>query len=397
MKNSVSHDDIWCFDLTSRTWSCPEVVPLCRGDSCRSRDASMGHHGHGLGSNSINDGDDDDDNSSDGDDDGDDDDEESSDDDIMVDDELELDNSLILDRGGHTLTAVSPSRFIVFGGQNRHVVLNDVIVFDWEVIPAGDLPETVRLTWHRPAVRGLLPPKRSQHLAFAYNKSLYILFGHDGHGRMLGDIWSLNCSNSNSNSGWSWRQERASGACVPDPAGASSATLINGRDLYVFGGRIRNNLFTNALRVLDVDTMVWRRAVQTKGHSPSPRAAHSATLIGEHKLAIIGGSSGDERMDDVHILDLHTLTWSCPSVSLSSQWMRDALSGGSSSGTLRATAAGAAQGAAGQRLGPGPHSVHTAVPLENPCDEEGLILFGGFDGTRCFSDAYFLTVERPAR
>ncbi len=99
---------------------------------------------------------------------------------------------------------------------------------------------------------------------------------------------------------------------------------------------------------LDVETYVWRK-VQTHGTPPQPRANHSSALLdnkncrrttasttttttttdtapstgttsnivgsgGRSHLFIFGGWNGTERLNDIHILDTVTSTWSTPRI-----------------------------------------------------------------------------------
>jgi hypothetical protein len=83
--------------------------------------------------------------------------------------------------------------------------------------------------------------------------------------------------------------------------------------IYVFrGGNGREYL--NDLHVLDVQTMTWRR-VETTGAIPQQRANHSSAMLVETaELFIFGGWNGTERLNDIHILDTRTSTWTCPHV-----------------------------------------------------------------------------------
>ncbi|KAI8360263.1 hypothetical protein B0O80DRAFT_370606, partial [Mortierella sp. GBAus27b] len=86
--------------------------------------------------------------------------------------------------------------------------------------------------------------------------------------------------------------------------------------LYVFGGFDQyTDAVNNDLYRLDVETMMWERLIYTKGEPPSKRNDHSATLWGDDRIVIFGGS--DERnhyCNDVHILHTRTLTWESPEV-----------------------------------------------------------------------------------
>ncbi|KAG0287814.1 hypothetical protein BGZ96_008299 [Linnemannia gamsii] len=86
--------------------------------------------------------------------------------------------------------------------------------------------------------------------------------------------------------------------------------------LYVFGGFHQyTDAVNNDLYRLDVETMVWEKLIYTKGEPPSKRNDHSASLWGDDRIVIFGGS--DERnqyCNDVHILNVRTLTWETPEV-----------------------------------------------------------------------------------
>ncbi|KAI1316384.1 hypothetical protein EDD11_010026 [Mortierella claussenii] len=87
--------------------------------------------------------------------------------------------------------------------------------------------------------------------------------------------------------------------------------------LYVFGGFHQyTDAVNNDLYRLDVETMLWEKLIYTKGEPPSKRNDHSASLWGDDRIVIFGGS--DERnqyCSDVHILHVRTLTWETPEVS----------------------------------------------------------------------------------
>lgn len=74
--------------------------------------------------------------------------------------------------------------------------------------------------------------------------------------------------------------------------------------------------YLNDLHALDVETYNWR-TVETQGTAPQQRANHSSALLdhnGKSELFIFGGWNGSERLNDIHILDTETSTWSTPRV-----------------------------------------------------------------------------------
>mmetsp|Transcript_2484 Transcript_2484/g.6503 ORF Transcript_2484/g.6503 Transcript_2484/m.6503 type:complete len:493 (-) Transcript_2484:273-1751(-) len=93
-----------------------------------------------------------------------------------------------------------------------------------------------------------------------------------------------------------------------------SADFVSSRgEIYVFrGGNGREYL--NDLHALDTHTYEWRR-VETRGAIPQQRANHSSAVLEEtSELFIFGGWNGKERLNDIHVLDTMTGTWTKPDV-----------------------------------------------------------------------------------
>mmetsp|Transcript_23008 Transcript_23008/g.33959 ORF Transcript_23008/g.33959 Transcript_23008/m.33959 type:complete len:604 (+) Transcript_23008:356-2167(+) len=110
-----------------------------------------------------------------------------------------------------------------------------------------------------------------------------------------------------------WDQPEMLGT-PPGPCNMHSADFVSKRrEVYVFrGGNGREYL--NDLHALDVDTYRWR-LVETTGCLPQQRANHSSAYLEEtDELFIFGGWNGRERLNDIHILDTETSTWSRPHV-----------------------------------------------------------------------------------
>ena len=85
------------------------------------------------------------------------------------------------------------------------------------------------------------------------------------------------------------------------------------REILVFRGG-NGQEYLNDLHALHVDTFRWRH-VETNGSTPSQRANHASAILEETaELIIFGGWNGRERLNDVHILDIRTSTWTCPIV-----------------------------------------------------------------------------------
>ncbi|EPS63465.1 hypothetical protein M569_11319, partial [Genlisea aurea] len=97
---------------------------------------------------------------------------------------------------------------------------------------------------------------------------------------------------------------------IPVARSGQSATLF-GSKLVMFGGEDRKRRLLNDVHVLDLETMTWKSVAATK-NAPSPRYDHSATLHAERYLYIFGGCSHSVFFNDIHLLDLETMEWSLP-------------------------------------------------------------------------------------
>eukprot|EP01113_Clastostelium_recurvatum_P011150 TRINITY_DN15627_c0_g1_i1.p1 TRINITY_DN15627_c0_g1~~TRINITY_DN15627_c0_g1_i1.p1 ORF type:complete len:606 (+),score=137.56 TRINITY_DN15627_c0_g1_i1:174-1991(+) len=106
-----------------------------------------------------------------------------------------------------------------------------------------------------------------------------------------------------------WTRPPASGL-FPSPRGAHSSTLIESK-MFVFGGFDGSKLL-NDLYVYSSDSMRWSKAVVT-GSVPSARGGHTATPVGP--LLVLFGGGSPHSLTDVHVLDTERMEWSAPVVS----------------------------------------------------------------------------------
>ncbi|KAI3470525.1 hypothetical protein Pfo_027188 [Paulownia fortunei] len=97
---------------------------------------------------------------------------------------------------------------------------------------------------------------------------------------------------------------------VPVARSGQSVTLF-GSKLIMFGGEDGNRRLLNDVHVLDLETMTWS-AVETTQTPPPPRFDHIAALHAERYLFIFGGCSHSVFFNDLHVLDLETMEWSQP-------------------------------------------------------------------------------------
>lgn len=96
----------------------------------------------------------------------------------------------------------------------------------------------------------------------------------------------------------------------PVSRGGQSVTLV-GTSLVIFGGEDAKRSLLNDLHILDLETMTWDE-IDAVGVPPSPRSDHAAAVHAERYLLIFGGGSHAACFNDLHVLDLQTMEWSRP-------------------------------------------------------------------------------------
>lgn len=166
-------------------------------------------------------------------------------------------------------------------------------------------------------VTGNPPPGRNGHSATLAtdpddedNGRIIIIGGWLGTGPLAAsDMHVLDISNGGKQLRW---YQPALRGTPPGPCNMHSADYVSSRrEVYVFrGGNGREYL--NDLHALNTRSLVWRK-VETTGQIPQQRANHSSAILEETgELFIFGGWNGTERLNDIHVLDTATSTWTAP-------------------------------------------------------------------------------------
>ncbi|KAL4576805.1 hypothetical protein LXL04_012905 [Taraxacum kok-saghyz] len=99
---------------------------------------------------------------------------------------------------------------------------------------------------------------------------------------------------------------------VPEARGGQSVSLV-GSKLIMFGGEDKKRQLMNDVHVLDLNTFTWT-VLETIQTPPSPRFDHTAAVHANRYLLIFGGCSHSMFFNDLHVLDLETLEWSNPQI-----------------------------------------------------------------------------------
>ncbi|KAL3664097.1 hypothetical protein V7S43_010982 [Phytophthora oleae] len=165
------------------------------------------------------------------------------------------------------------------------------------------LLDVSRRTWRELTheTRGRAPAGRNGHTATLAERKLFILGGWLGSGPLAAaDLHVLHLDTL------TWEQPELTTAL--GPCNMHTADYVARlRSILVFrGGDGREYL--NDLHALQLDSMTWI-TVRTRGRAPAPRANHSSALVGDD-LLVFGGWDGRQRLNDIHVLDTRSMTWS---------------------------------------------------------------------------------------
>ncbi|XP_018420476.1 PREDICTED: rab9 effector protein with kelch motifs-like [Nanorana parkeri] len=196
-------------------------------------------------------------------------------------------------RTGHTTVFDPESRRIyVFGGSKNKKWFNDVHILDTEA-----------WRWRSVEAQGKVPPL-SYHSCSLFQGELFVYGGVFPRPNPQPD----GCSDSVyifDPQHEIWYQPIVLGK-KPLARSGHTASLLN-RELYIFGGWDTPVCY-NDLFLLDLGLMEFS-PVEVNGTSPSPRCWHSAASVSETSFLIHGGYDGNRALNDTHMFNTVTKTW----------------------------------------------------------------------------------------
>ncbi|CRG94858.1 protein phosphatase containing kelch-like domains, putative [Plasmodium gallinaceum] len=158
------------------------------------------------------------------------------------------------------------------------------------------------------------------------------------------------------------RKEKQKGD-IPAPRFGHTATYLGNNKVAIFGGAVgdagKYNI-TDDIYIYDLTQNKWKKLLTE--NTPTARAAHAAACVDEQQLVIYGGATGGGSLslDDLYILDLRRE----PRYS----WMIVPTKG----------------------VTPGRRYGHVMV-----YSKPNLVVFGGNDGQHTLNDVWFMHVEMP--
>eukprot|EP00282_Hemiselmis_andersenii_P033114 CAMPEP_0169473832 /NCGR_PEP_ID=MMETSP1042-20121227/25923_1 /TAXON_ID=464988 /ORGANISM="Hemiselmis andersenii, Strain CCMP1180" /LENGTH=751 /DNA_ID=CAMNT_0009587801 /DNA_START=155 /DNA_END=2407 /DNA_ORIENTATION=- len=221
-------------------------------------------------------------------------------------------------RSGHTLSVVGRRAFL-FGGcadeDGNPVYLNDTYALD---LASGTFG------WQKLEVEGKVPAPRWRHTANCISASSLMIFGGIGEKTRYADCAILDTESEVP----TWQDPQPQGM-GPSPRSYHTATKC-GERVYIFGGYggqgMRRQNF-NDLHVLDVTNNLWVGSVEgselpegitfdakdggivCEGTPPCPRGNHTTSVIERKFLLVMGGRDTGRYLDDCHVLDTETFSW----------------------------------------------------------------------------------------
>eukprot|EP00898_Chlorokybus_atmophyticus_P001743 jgi/Chlat1/256/Chrsp1S08780 len=221
--------------------------------------------------------------------------------------------------------------------------------------------------WIAPFLIGRKPTPRYQHASVVVGDKMYVI-GGNSFGRYLNDVAVLDLVNLS----WSRVDATASQQVSPSSAAGNDTAeksttpplpacaghdLIawDGKQILLIGGHSKQPAATVSVRALDTEAMAWS-VLDVTGKLPVARGGHTAVRAGS-RVILFGGETRDRRLlNDVHVLELNTMTWSA----------------------LETTG-----------KAPSPRCDHVATVVAN----RYMFVFGGGSHSVCYNDLHVLDLE----
>lgn len=198
--------------------------------------------------------------------------------------------------------AVVQDKMYIFGGNHNGRYLNDLQVLDlrsWTWSKVGVKARTESL--ESPSLASL--PPCAGHAFLQWENKLLSIGGHTKDPDETIQVKAFDLQTS------TWSTLKTYGK-APISRGGQSVALVGG-SLVMFGGQDAKRSLLNDLHILDLETMTWDE-IDAVGVPPSPRSDHAAAVHAERYLLIFGGGSHAACFNDLHVLDLQTMEWSRP-------------------------------------------------------------------------------------
>ncbi|TVU43986.1 hypothetical protein EJB05_03408 [Eragrostis curvula] len=197
---------------------------------------------------------------------------------------------------------VLQDKMYIFGGNHNGRYLSDLQVLDLKSLTWSKIDAKLQGESSDSAKTAQIAPCAG-HSLISWGNKFFSIAGHTkepSEGITVKEFDPHTCT---------WSIVRTYGK-PPVSRGGQTVTLV-GTTIVLFGGEDAKRCLLNDLHILDLETMTWDD-VDAIGTPPSPRSDHAAACHADRYLLIFGGGSHATCFNDLHVLDLQTMEWSRP-------------------------------------------------------------------------------------
>lgn len=188
------------------------------------------------------------------------------------------------------------NQIFIHGGHDGSVWLDDFYIMDLTEVVKMN---SDKISWSRPAVHGVLPTPRACHSLTRIGDKLVVFGGYDGRA-CFNSLFILDLNTFN------WSEPKTSGA-TPTARNAHAACAVSGHKLFIYGGHSgREHL--NQLHIFDLNTFSWSTPI-VHGDLPGGMRGHSMIWLGDNRIFQFGGYNGERRLNSSWLFDIESSTW----------------------------------------------------------------------------------------
>ncbi|XP_078445026.1 acyl-CoA-binding domain-containing protein 6-like isoform X2 [Wolffia australiana] len=198
--------------------------------------------------------------------------------------------------------AMIEDKMYIFGGNHNGRYLADLQVFDLKSLIWEKIDAKATINFSDKS-EVMIPTACAGHSLVSCERMIILVGGHTKQPWESIIAWEFDPQSLQ------WSKLKTQGK-TPVSRGGHSVTLV-GKSLVLFGGEDEGRCLLNDLHILDLDSLTWKE-VDLVGQPPAPRMDHTAALHAERYLLIFGGASHATCFNDLHVLDLKTMEWSRP-------------------------------------------------------------------------------------